>query len=108
MSPLDLLSKYYDRPDNLKNNNNNNIYKSMYMIITLFIIVFIIIIAISKLLCHTLPIKHILIENIIIFTGICIVEFVFFYYIILKFIPVKPSFIVSYVIEYTKKKLKIN
>ncbi len=108
MAPLDLLSRYYDQPEKVREINNKNIFKSLYMFITIFIVVFIIIIGISKLLCHKLPIKEILIENVIIFTGIGVVEFLFFYYIILKFIPTKPSFIASYTIESIKKKLKLN
>jgi len=108
MAPLELLSRYYDQPEKVRETNNNNVFKTLYTLITVFILVFIIIIAISKLLCHKLPIKEILIENLIIFSGIGVVEFLFFYYIILKFIPTKPSFIVSYTIESIKKKLKLN
>ena len=104
--PLELLTRYYTRPDKVKETNNKLLFNKILMLLIVLILVLFIIIGIAKLLCHNLPLKHILIENIIIFTGIGIVEFAFFYFIIFNYIPTKPSFIASYIIDYIKKKIQ--
>jgi hypothetical protein len=104
--PLDLLKRYYSKPDKIKETNNNLLFKKILTLLIILILVLFIVIGITKLLCHNLPLKHILIENIVIFTGIGIVEFSFFYFIIFKYIPTKPSFIASYIIDYIKKKIQ--
>jgi len=103
MVDLDTLSKLYDREDKTRKINNKNVFKSMYMALAVLVIVFILAIAINKGLCHKVPLKHIIVENLIIFTGIGVVEFMFFKYIILKYIPTKPSFMLEYIADRAKK-----
>ncbi len=100
---LKKLSELYNEEDDTRRVNNFFVYSSMKITIVLLIIMLILIIATSKLLCHKLPLKNIFIENIIIFTGVGIIEFVFFKYIILKYIPVEPSFMSKYLLKTIKK-----
>ena len=99
---IDKLSELYDIEDITKK-NNNYVYFIMKITIILLVIFFIVLIATSKLLCHKLPLKSMFIENIIIFTFVGIVHFIFFKYILLKYIPIEPSFIKKYLIETIKK-----
>ena len=75
------------------------------MALAVLVIIFILVIALNKALCHDVPLKHIIIENLIIFTGIGVVEFMFFKYIILKYIPIKPSFMLEYILDSAKKRI---
>ena len=103
MIDLNTLSKLYAREDKTRKINNNNVFKSIYMALAVLVIIFILVIALNKGLCHDVPLKHIIIENLIIFTGIGAVEFMFFKYIILKYIPTKPSFMIEYIVDRAKK-----
>lgn len=108
ITPLELLSKYYSQDEKVRETNNKQLFKSLYMFITIFIIIFIVIYLSAKILCHPLPLKRILIENVVIFAGVGVVEFLFFYFIILKYIPTKPSFIITYILDTIKNKLGMN
>jgi hypothetical protein len=102
MVDLNTLSKLYDRDDKTRKINNNNVFKSIHMSLAVLAIIFILVIVLNKALCHNVPLKHIIIENLIIFTGIGIVEFMFFKYIILKYVPTKPSFMLEYIVDRAK------
>ena len=91
--------KLYDREDTARRLNNDGIYKSIYVAIALLAVILIIILLISKKLCNNVPISFILKENIIIFIGVGIVEYMFFKHIILKYVPVKPSFMMDYMVK---------
>lgn len=91
--------KLYDREDTARRLNNDGIYKSIYITIALLAAILIIILLISKKLCNNVPISFILKENIIIFIGVGIVEYMFFKHIILKYVPVKPSFMMDYMVK---------
>jgi hypothetical protein len=92
----------YNREDVTRKLNNDGIYKLIYITIALLVVILLLILLISKKLCNNVPISYILKENIIIFTGVGIVEYLFFKHVILNYIPVKPSFIM----EYMSKKIK--
>ena len=100
---IDKLSKMYDTEDKTRKYNNYFVFSSLKFTIILLLTTLIIIIAVTRLLCYKLPMKHILIENIIIFTGIGIIEYMFFKYIILKYIPIEPSFITQYLLKTVKQ-----
>ena len=102
---FDNLLQIYSSEDMVRKYNNKNVFKSIYITIILLILTFIISLVISKSLCNKIPLKHILVENIIIFIGVGLVEYMFFKNIILKYIPIKPSFIVEYVLQQFKKKI---
>jgi hypothetical protein len=103
--PLDKLSKYYDQPEKVRDTNNKHVFNSMKLTIVLLLILLIIIVIVSRLLCHQIPMKHIIVENSIIFTGIGVVEFLFFKNIILKYIPIQPSFLLTYLFNSVKNKI---
>ena len=100
---VDKLSKMYDQEDKTRKYNNYFVFTSLKFTLILLIAILIIIVVVTRLLCYKLPMKHILIENVIIFTGIGIIEFMFFKYIILKFIPIEPSFITQYLLKTVKQ-----
>lgn len=100
--PLERVSKVYSEEDKVRKYNNENVFRAIRMTIVLFVIILLVVIAVAKLLCHNIPMKHLLIENIVIFFFVGIVEFSFFKYIILKYIPVEPSFITTYMLEKLK------
>ena len=93
------IIKLYDSEDVSRRLNNEGVYNSIYVAIASLIVILFIILLVSKKLCNNVPLKYILIENIIIFAGVGVVEYLFFKYIILKYIPVKPSFIIDYMIK---------
>jgi thiosulfate reductase cytochrome b subunit len=100
---LSKLTKLYEKEDKVRKYNNKFVNKTMIISVILLVIILLFIIVISKLLCHKLPLKHILVDNFIIFTGVGIVEFLFFKYIILKYIPIKPSFLSIELVNTIKK-----
>lgn len=103
--PLDKLSRFYSQPEKVRETNNKHVFTSMKLTLFLLLILLVIIVIVARLLCHRIPMKHIIIENIIIFSGIGLVEFLFFKNIVLKYVPVKPSFIISYLFDSVKNKL---
>lgn len=100
------IAKMYDGEDKTRKYNNKLVISSITTtIITLgFVLLFAILT--TKYLCYKIPLKHILIENVIIFSCIAVVEFIFFKYIILKYIPVKPSYIQQQLLESIDNKLQ--
>lgn len=103
MINLNTLDKMYDREDKTRKVNNEGVYRSIYMVLILLIVVFIIVIGLSKGLCYNIPLKHIIVENIVIFSCIGVVEFMFFKNIILKYVPTKPSFMGQYIFQKVKE-----
>ena len=85
------LKNIFAKENSERNNNNNLITKILFLIITAFIIMLILVVATNKLMCGHLSMKEILIENVIIFIFIGIVEMTFFLKIALKYIPAYPS-----------------
>lgn len=100
---LDKLSELYSVEDKTRKINNYFVYSTVKITMILLLVIFIVIVAVSRLLCHKLPLRSILVENLIIFTGVGIVEFAFFKYIILKYIPVEPSFMTKHLLKTIKK-----
>jgi len=102
---INRIGELYNNESNERKLNNEGIFKSLKIIIILLITALIFVIVINKLLCNKLPLKHMFTENIVIFTGVGIVEFLFFKHIILKYVPVEPSYIQRYFLETVKKSL---
>ncbi len=99
------ISDIYKEEEKARKYNNKTLIKSIYITLITLVLVLLFAILATKLLCHKLPLKHIFTENIIIFTGIAIVEFIFFKYIILKYIPVEPSYIETQLLDSVNNKL---
>jgi hypothetical protein len=101
---LSALINVFSRPDPVSNTYNNLLIKALIIVNIILWIALIIIIIILKIYTKDLDLMHIIIENIMIFSMVGIVEFLFFKYIALKFVPVEPSFIKSKAMEILKKK----
>jgi hypothetical protein len=104
---LNVLDKMYDKEDTARRLNNEGVYRSIYIALTLIVVAFIIGLALNKGLCHKVPLKHLITENIIIFSCIGVVEFMFFKHIILKYVPTKPSFMSQYIVQKVKQTLNV-
>lgn len=90
--------------ENSERLNNNKLVKTILaLLITFFILMFIISVLVAKSLCNDVSVKELLVENIIIFVLVGIIEFTFFTKIILKYIPGYPSTLSKTVIETLKK-----
>jgi hypothetical protein len=104
--PSDSLIKYYERPSKELIINNKWI-KILIIMINVFLLI--LISSSSYLLrasCNQcVPLKDIIIENVIIFTFIGAIEFMFFKHVAIKYIPVKPSVLISSAIESVKNNL---
>lgn len=103
--PLDKLSELYTEPEKIHDVNNKHVFATMKLTMFLLVFLLFLVIIVSRLLCHKIPMKHIIIENLIIFSGIGLVEFLFFKNIILRYIPINPSFMISYIFGLVKNKL---
>ena len=78
--------------ENTERRNNNKLIKQiLFIIIFAFVVMIILAVLINKSMCGHLSIKEILIENIIIFIFIGMVEMTFFLKIALKYTPGYPS-----------------
>jgi len=111
-----LIDKKHEEDEFVKQNNKN--IKSSIILVNVLLWVFIISIVIlyNKLIHgHKECSKYDkidwveeIIQNTIVFSVIGIIEFIFLTNIIIKFIPVEPSFIVSYGLEQLKKKFYVS
>jgi hypothetical protein len=99
---LNTFSDLFNKEEKTRKYNNTAIFDSIKSNIFMLVLFLILIVIFAKLVCYKLPIRHILLENVIIFAGIGMVEFMFFKFIILKYIPVEPSFMMKYLIERVK------
>jgi hypothetical protein len=87
---------------------NNGLFKLIITINIILWIFYIIICIIIKNIDSSFHISEIIIENLIIFIFIGIIEYYFFTKIALKFIPVVPSFISKKFIEMLIQKINID
>lgn len=86
------LEKQYDHSDKSVEQNNKNILNNTIILISmLFIIVSFYMVYISVIKKIQIGVKNILIENICIFIILGSLEFVFFWFIIQKYIPIFPE-----------------
>jgi hypothetical protein len=101
--PLDELIEVFSKETDAVAVNNKWLLIVSALISFFFIMSFVLILTILKYSSPTkVSAKHILMENAIVFTFIGAVEFVFFMYIALKFIPVMPSVATKTIIERVK------
>jgi hypothetical protein len=91
------LDKFFSKPDIVSNTSNKLLIKSVIIVNIIFWLFFMIIIYLIKTNkgenCENINLKHLIIENIAIFSVVGIVEYLFFTFIAFKFIPVEPSYI---------------
>jgi len=99
------IIELYSTEDTTRKLNNKDIFRSIYISIILLFTMLILILVISKKLCNNIPIKHMISENIIIFAVVCVIEYMFFKNIIMNYVPVKPSFMMQYMVNKVKSVL---
>ena len=105
--PLDTLIKNYSIEDKAVTMHNNGLLNTLLSVNILLWVGLIIVILILKYNCGAnLNISHLVLENVIIFTCVGIVEYLFFTKIATNFVPVKPSFISQQFLESIKLQLK--
>jgi len=90
---LEQIKKIYAKPDDEYVTNNKWVVHGIYAIIITFIIIILIASLISKQYCSKIHFADILKENVVIFFFIGLIEFMFFYYAILHYIPYSPSYV---------------
>jgi len=102
---FDTMSDYYSRP------NKTNMYRNRTPILSAIIVLislsfgFLSVWAVLKLSCRkNIPVGQILLENIILFSFIGVIEYVFFQEIAMKYIPTKPSFLIDQTLQSLKDK----
>ena len=101
----DMNTKIFDTPSEDVKRNNNKIIIATSSVIIFLILSFIVISVISYFSYgKCIDVKKIFVENTIIFLFVGLIEFFFFKYIISKYLPVQPS----YVLTSITSKLKTN
>jgi hypothetical protein len=103
---IEKLMKVYDKPMRSTIEHNITIkLMSMFTVLILLGILLTIIVTVTFECGENIPIGHILVKNIIIFTFIGIIEFMFFTKVAIKYIPVSPSTMVDTMISVAKSTL---
>ena len=104
--PIDNLIKIYSKPNEAIVGYNNWLF-TMIIAINIFIFLFILLgISLLYFSCNQcIPIGKILLENIIIFTFVGTVEFLFFQFVAIQYIPAPPSLLLNSVIQSFKNAL---
>jgi len=105
--PLKKLYESFQKKTKAVEIHNDNLIKLVVIINILLWILFISMTVLLKYECNSnLNIGEIVIENLIIFAFVGLVEYYFFTRIALKFIPVEPSFISKQFMNSLKDKLR--
>jgi hypothetical protein len=93
---IDKLKSAFSEPDKLVTMHNKWLFRSIIIVnVCLFIIVCLTSFLLIKQCNQNIQLKHILIENGLTFTLVGIVEVLFFKFVALKYVPTKPSTIMS-------------
>ena len=91
--PIDKIKAHYEEEDKTVAALNRGLAFTIFYINVICWMFLIISLIILTRLGVNLKIKHVVIENIMTFTLVGIIEFLFFKFIASKFVPVEPSFI---------------
>jgi len=102
---FDTMIAYYDRPDEANMYRNRTPILSAIIVLISLSLGFLAIWAVLKVSCRKrVPVGHILMENIVLFGFIGVIEYVFFQEIATKYIPTKPSFLIDQTLQSLKDK----
>lgn len=104
-SPFDKMIQYYNKPDPLVTNSNDWLFRDMFTVTGILCVLSLLIVIVSYLLCNNIDIKHMMLENVLIFTGIGIIELLFFKYIAINYAPAPPSLMITSVVDGLNKAL---
>ncbi len=86
-----------------RNTHNSLMKRSLYIFSAMLIFTVLVSFSVSKALCSKINLGDILLENLIIFFFVGIIELLFFKFIILKYIPAYPSDVKNMLLEELKK-----
>ena len=106
---LTILSNMYSKPNPVTEDNNRWVARVNMLIVLIILISLILVVGVLHFSCgKCVPIKDIVMENIVVFIFIGIVEYMFFTKIAFNFIPVPPSTLVTSFYRDTQKSLLKN
>ena len=92
--PLNKLYKMFNQPEPTMKTNNNDLIRLIVIINILLWLFLIVLLLVLKYNCDSnLNLNEIIFENLILIIFVGFVEYLFFTKIVLKFMPVEPSFI---------------
>ena len=104
---LNYLQNQYATPDMATLKTNIMIKFLAVFSVLLLVCVFITIVLTSTLECkHSVPVGKLVIENIIVFIFVGIVEYMFFTNIAIKYVPAPPTLLVKTIINRIRAKLE--
>ena len=102
--PFEYLLNQYQYPTEYSTNNNKMLITQSIIIMVGLFLLLVSIVSISYLSCQKcVPVWSIIKENILTFIIIGMVELLFFYFVAMHYIPIKPSTITYTVIDILKK-----
>ncbi len=103
-STLDIMSEYYSKPDESTQNwNLIPLFGTIIVLIALLGGFFAIWGTLTQSCNKCVPVGRILLENIVLFGLIGIIEAVFFMFIAKQYVPVKPSYFINQTLSSLKK-----
>jgi hypothetical protein len=98
-SNLEILKEHFKIQSDATNLQNDWLLKTNYGVVIGVLLLLIVSVFILYFSCGKVPYITILVENIVLFCFIAVVEVVFFLYVGSKFIPTKPSLIMKTLIQ---------
>ena len=103
-STLDIMSEYYSKPDESTQNwNLIPLFGTIIVLIALLGGFFAIWGTLTQSCNKCVPVGRILLENIVLFGLIGVIEAVFFMFIAKQYVPVKPSYFINETLSSLKK-----
>jgi len=103
-STLDIMSEYYSKPDESTQNwNLIPLFGTIIVLIALLGGFFAIWGTLTQSCNKCVPVGRILVENIVLFGLIGIIEAIFFMFIAKQYVPVKPSYFINETLSSLKK-----
>lgn len=103
--PTDALLRYYSPEDPRTQTYNQWLFRAVIIVNVFLLIVTIGTLTIANTMCAHVPFKHMLIENVIIFAMIGVIELSFFKFIAIKYIPAPPSYMIQAIIDGLQKNI---
>lgn len=105
--PIDNILNSYKKPHKQVQALNKGLFKVVFTVnIMLWVFLVLSLYIFNSILGIGIDIKHVIIENAIVFSIVGVVEYLFFKMIAFKFVPVEPSFISKQFLEKLKKKFE--
>lgn len=107
--PLDKLIKKYEEPSEYVLEHNKWVQLSAIALSVIGICILALVMYIVYNSCgQCAPLKHIFMENVIVFACVGVVEYLFFTKVALKFVPAPPSLLVTSLINKFKETMQSN